>query len=221
MAGPGSIEPLRDSVAWPVQPVKPPLPVRSVRDLEGWSEEGHGGKKDSPPEQNSSQEPPEDQLMLSPDTRRPRVGDLMTRNVVAIAGDAGLDELKALLLEHKISGVPVVDRESGTLLGVVSQSDLVHHRNQGATTVPESSGFHRSLWFDMLLSEPVPEQPSALKVCDIMTPYIYFATPDASLKAVLEIMLENRIHRVVITEQECLVGVISSMDLLRSYHDEL
>lgn len=221
MAGPGSIEPLRDSVAWPVQPVNATLPVRSVRDLEGWNDKEQGSRGDSPPEQNPPQQPSEDQLTLSLDTRRPRVGDLMTRDVVAIAGNAGLDELTTLLLEHKISGVPVVDPESGTLLGVVSQSDLVHYRSQATTTAPESSGFHQSLWFDMLLSEPVPEQPSEVKVCDIMTPYIYFATPDASLKAVLEIMLENRIHRVVITEQERLVGVISSLDLLRSYHDEL
>lgn len=221
MAGSGPVEPLRDSVAWPVQPVNVPLPVRPARDLEERTEMKQGRRRDSPPELTPSEGPPQDQLILSREAPRHRVGDLMTRDVVAISDDAQLEELKALLLEHKISGVPVIDRESGTLLGVVSQSDLLHYHNQDPTTVSESSGFHQNLWFDMLLSEPIPEQPSEVRVRDIMTPYIYFATPDASLKAVLEIMLKNRIHRVVITEQERLVGVVSSLDLLRSYYDEL
>ena len=53
-----------------------------------------------------------------------KAADLMTTNVITIAEDATIQEAAALMLNHRISALPVVDR-SGKLVGIVSEGDLV------------------------------------------------------------------------------------------------
>ena len=56
------------------------------------------------------------------------VGDLMAREPIVVRANASLDEVAELLDRHPISGVPVVDG-GGSLVGVVSQTDLVRARS--------------------------------------------------------------------------------------------
>ena len=61
-------------------------------------------------------------------TSRPTtVGDLMALDPIVIRANASLDEAANLLDRHHISGLPVVD-SSGSLVGVISQTDLVRAR---------------------------------------------------------------------------------------------
>ena len=56
------------------------------------------------------------------DHRRAR--DLMTKPVITVAKDAGVDDIAALLLQHRIKRVPVV--EGGKIIGIVSRADIIH-----------------------------------------------------------------------------------------------
>ncbi|MFB7447441.1 CBS domain-containing protein [Streptomyces sp. NPDC056194] len=60
-----------------------------------------------------------------------KVGGLMTDQVVAAVPTASFKDVAKLLAEHNISGVPVVD-EDDRVLGVVSESDLLAHRERTA-----------------------------------------------------------------------------------------
>ena len=57
------------------------------------------------------------------------VGDFMTRRVVTVAPDASILEAAKLMLEHKISGLPVVDPERH-VVGIVSEHDLLRRRQE-------------------------------------------------------------------------------------------
>ena len=56
------------------------------------------------------------------------VGELMAIDPIVVKANASLDEVAELLDRHHISGLPVVDG-SGSLVGVVSQTDLVRARS--------------------------------------------------------------------------------------------
>ncbi|MCD4669662.1 MAG: CBS domain-containing protein [Actinomycetia bacterium] len=52
------------------------------------------------------------------------VKNIMVKEVIAIQKDASVEELSSLLIENKISGVPVVDSK-GTLVGIATEGDLI------------------------------------------------------------------------------------------------
>ena len=58
-----------------------------------------------------------------------KVEDLMTQDVVTVTAGAPLKEVAAMLVERDISGVPVVD-ETGNVLGVVSESDILYKERE-------------------------------------------------------------------------------------------
>src|SRR5271165_6154065 len=59
-----------------------------------------------------------------------RAMDVMTTNVITVAPDTSVQDLAALLVNHGISGVPVVD-EANNLIGIVSEGDLLHRAEIG------------------------------------------------------------------------------------------
>ena len=59
-----------------------------------------------------------------------RAGDVMTRQVITIERDAPVGRAIRLLLQHRISGLPVVDAD-GTLEGIVTEGDFLHRAETG------------------------------------------------------------------------------------------
>src|SRR5581483_2259678 len=83
-----------------------------------------------------------------------RAGDVMTADVVTVGPEAWVGEIARLLLEHRISAVPVVDA-AGRLVGIVSEGDLVRRAETG--TLPR-----RAWWLD-LLTDPAVEAREYVK----------------------------------------------------------
>ena len=50
--------------------------------------------------------------------------DIMTRNVTTVRAATTIEDLARTLMEHKISGAPVVD-DNGNLIGIVTENDLI------------------------------------------------------------------------------------------------
>jgi CBS domain-containing protein len=69
--------------------------------------------------------------------------DVMTRHVVTIAPNASILEALRLMLEHKISGLPVVNGE-GNLAGIVTEGDFLRRAETGTER-------KRSRWFEFLV----------------------------------------------------------------------
>ena len=137
------------------------------------------------------------------------VGDIMEADIIAVPPTLRLEELARLMTEKRISGFPVVGA-GRELLGLVSQKDLL-------ASMLEISGstdgeFYTSLYTEF--SKTFGMLPGGT-VEDVMTPYVYFATPDTDIREVIELMLARNIHRVVVTERKRLVGMVTTSQLLR------
>jgi CBS-domain-containing membrane protein len=79
--------------------------------------------------------------------------DVMTRDVVSVASDTPMRKIAALLLEKRISAVPVVD-SSGAPIGMVSEGDL--------TGRSEAEREARQDWWLTVLAEGEPVNPEFL-----------------------------------------------------------
>lgn len=131
---------------------------------------------------------------------------VMRRQVITVKENLLAGELARLFEAKRISGAPVVDRE-GRLVGVVSKSDLVRHECEGADLYKDSD-------------EPLPrgfhvENPDRTTVADIMTPAVIEASEDAPAAELAKLMRKRHIHRIFITRDKRLKGIVTTLDLLK------
>lgn len=95
---------------------------------------------------------PHPETLASPSSASDRLSipirELMSRDVVGVFGDIGIDTLEELLLERQLSGVPVVDRDR-RLIGYVALTDIMReHHDHGDAADPDDRaawGFHTQL----------------------------------------------------------------------------
>lgn len=153
----------------------------------------------------------EPELEIPPERLPTRVADIMCRKVLTVKPELPVQELAQLFHKMHVSGFPVID-DREKLLGLVSQADVI---SNVCSQSSRQAGFYQTLF--MTPAYGTEEIPPDLTVADIMTPFVYFATEDSSIQEVLDLMLEHSIHRVVVTRQGQLVGLVSSMDLLKAY----
>ncbi len=144
------------------------------------------------------------------------VEDLMIRDVATIDADADVHELEQRLLRDGIHGMPVVDKE-GTLVGVVSQTDLIawHY----------FSGVDGSTYYRSDGSMPAKEEYGDLRLTDIrsatvaevMSPVVYCICPDQPIALAAARLIARQIHRLIVVDLAGRVlGTISAIDLLRA-----
>jgi CBS domain-containing protein len=145
-------------------------------------------------------------LMLHAD----RAADLMVPNPVSLRADANIREALVLFTDRGISAAPVID-DGGRPIGVLSRSDLlIHDREAGVRAFgdeeedrPMPDGFH-------------VENVDRTLVADLMTPAVFKVHADDPPERVIREMVSLRVHRLfVVDEVGTLIGVISTMDLLR------
>lgn len=138
--------------------------------------------------------------------------EIMRRKVVAVERGLTLRELADVLAANGISGAPVVD-ESGGVLGVVSQTDLVRARREPSPAVPR---YHREVDG---LAAPLGirfDDRDDERVERIMTPGAISFDQETPVEKLAEAMLARRVHRVLITQGDRLAGIVTTMDLLRA-----
>ena len=149
--------------------------------------------------------------------------DIMNPEPLSLPHDAPLAEVLATLTEHQISGAPVHDSE-GILVGVVSLCDLVKEAQKGGRIKTDQLAFHRDLWWDLedeMVQKSVIALDESLKARDLMTPQPFTVTPDATIREVANLMLERKIHRVLVEEEQKAKGIITTFDLVRHLTESL
>src|SRR5512144_3443149 len=121
-----------------------------------------------------------------------KVADVMTREVVSIAPEASVIEAVRLMLQHKISGLPVIDA-SGKLQGVVTEGDFLRRVETG-TERKRSRLVEFLLGPGRLADDYV--HASGRKVDEGMTPDVRTVAEDEPLEKVVHLMERYRIKRV-------------------------
>lgn len=141
-----------------------------------------------------------------------RVFELMNPDVVALRPEHSVTEAQQILATRGVSGAPVVD-ETGRVLGVVSQNDLVRKATHPDTA--ENAGQFFSSIEDYADLGTTPVGASSMRVADLMNKRVYSVNRDTGVAVAANIMRERRIHRLLVTDKGVLVGIVSSLDLLR------
>ena len=136
--------------------------------------------------------------------------DIMTTSVVTVSPDTTVPEIAKLLLERRISAVPVIG-EAGQLLGMVSEGDLMR-RSENETER------HRSWWLGLL---DAPEQTAfdyikshGRHASDVMTRDIVTVGEDAMLEEIADQLEKHRIKRMPVLRDGKMLGIVSRADLL-------
>lgn len=140
-----------------------------------------------------------------------RVYDLMSRDVVTVRPDTPLKQVARLLVEHAISGLPVVDARN-VVVGVVSESDFMI-KERGREHVSRSP-------LRWLLGEGQRDlhRVEATTAGEAMTsPVVVIEGRTASVREAAMLMAQHRVKRLPVTESGVLVGIITRADLLRIY----
>lgn len=142
--------------------------------------------------------------------------DVMTKDVITINKNASIEELSELLLDNKISGVPVMD-DDDNLVGVVTEADVIIKDTKlhfpayfklldGIIYLESLNKFKRNL-----------KKHLATKVEDIMTTKIRTVGPDTEVSEIADLMLNKKINRLpVVDKNKNLVGIVARSDILKS-----
>jgi len=135
----------------------------------------------------------------------------MTSSVITVGPHSSVSDIAKLLLENHISAVPVVD-ESGKLVGMVSEGDLIRRADLGTQR-------QRSWWLALFgQAERAAEyvKTHGQKAGDVMTTELITVDVDATIGEIAFLLEKNRIKRVPVTENGELVGLVSRANLIRT-----
>ncbi len=145
--------------------------------------------------------------------------DVMTPEVLTVDENLTISELAKFLMGHEITGAVVRD-ENGTDVGVVSVTDVASATSNGGERITRDRSrpdFYVRGWEGSVAEEELSSlhlEEDGLRVRDVMNPEIYSVDADTPVSEVAETMLKGHLHRLLVTEGDELVGVISTSDLL-------
>jgi CBS-domain-containing membrane protein len=140
------------------------------------------------------------------------VSDVMTPGVLSVSPDTSVVTAARLMLQKRISGVPVID-DLGNLVGIVTEGDFLRRAEIG-------TGRQRPRWLEIfvgpgrLADEYV--RLSGRKVRDVMTHEVRTVSSDAPLEQVVRLMERHNIKRVPVVENGKVVGIVTRANLLHA-----
>ena len=158
--------------------------------------------------------------------------DIMKRTVFKLDPANTLEDAVIAFSEMHISGGPVVDR-GGKLLGGLSAYDIAKPENmregrlvgRSEVSMSEAAGDDDAYDYDedgaLSMDDYNPSVLRSSTVADFMTPDAICVAPDAPLKRVCSLMVSEHIHRVLVVEHARLIGIISSLDVVRCVSEAL
>ena len=141
-----------------------------------------------------------------------KVRDIMSTKVVTVSPSTSVRDIAGLMVEKHVSGLPVLS-ENGTLVGMVSEGDLLRRPEIGTQK-------HRRRWVSFFsgVDEQAREftKSHALRAGDVMTQQVIHVAEETSLGDVVGLMEKHNIKRLPVLSDGKLVGIVSRADLLRA-----
>jgi CBS domain-containing protein len=144
------------------------------------------------------------------------VRDIMDSSPATVHPDTPVEQVVALLRDHEVPGVPVVDAD-GRCVGIVSEADLVLPDDQGDLHIPH----YINLFGGTVFLEPLGRFEQRLRkafastAADMMTRDPDSVAPDTTVKEAARLIHESGHNRLpVVDEDGRLVGVVTRLDVL-------
>lgn len=117
------------------------------------------------------------------------VSAIMQRIVNPAAMDDTVEDVEQILHAHDFSCVPVIT-DNGAVVGILTSRDLIHFHAEG-------------------------KDPKAIHAWEICHYKPFEVSPDTPISEVAELMLNNKIHHVVVAQDGSMKGIVSSLDFVR------
>jgi CBS domain-containing protein len=146
--------------------------------------------------------------------------DIMTKSLITTRPDEDLKVAERLLIDHRVSGVPVVDE--GNLVGVLSRSDIARVEvlmesldgvvSERQNWDEQADGFQHAARPEF---HDFRQRIEKLKVRDAMHDQVVTCAPSTPVQEVAAEMVRHHIHRVIVVDGRHPVGIVSSLDLAR------
>ena len=138
--------------------------------------------------------------------------DIMTQPVVTVTPATKIAEAARLMLQHRISGLPVVD-ERNRIVGIVTEGDLLRRSELGTNR-------QRTRWVELLIGPGRLAhdyvEAHARNVGEVMSPEVAYVSAADALRDVVRLMEKRHVKRVPVLENGRLVGIISRANLVRA-----
>lgn len=134
--------------------------------------------------------------------------DIMTTEVVSISPAVGIRHAVAVMMQSRVSGLPVVD-DDGRVCGMLTEGDLLLRREIRVSPRPARA--------PEVISETDLERYIAShgwSVKDVMSQDVIVARPDSEVADIAESLQAHRIKRLPIVDGGRLVGIVSRSDIL-------
>ena len=145
--------------------------------------------------------------------------DVMETQVLTVSPESPLLDVQRLFFEEEIHGAPVVGSD-GTVVGVIASGDLLravaeeHDAGQAQTEyLRDMVEFSAPDWVNR--TGDFQDRLGQLHADEYMTADPVCVAPDTPVSEIAAIMGRDRIHRVLVVEEGCLIGLVTSYDLVR------
>lgn len=122
------------------------------------------------------------------------VSSIMQRDISPVHMDDSVEAVESVMKAHRVSAAPVCG-DGGAILGIITTTDLIR--------------FHAS-----------GKDGKSVKAWEICTYKPLHAAPDTPISKVAELMLEHRIHHVIVMGTFSMEGIVSSLDFVKLYLDQ-
>jgi CBS domain-containing protein len=141
-----------------------------------------------------------------------KVSDIMTAEVISVRPSDTIAQAIQLMLQNRISGLPVID-DAGELCGIVSEGDLLRRAET-------STARRRARWLELLLppgrlaDEYV--HTHGRRIDEVMTDKVATVTEDVAVETVVTMMEQSGIKRVPVVRGGKVVGIVTRANLLQA-----
>lgn len=144
-----------------------------------------------------------------------RVTEIMTADIATVAPETPIAEVARLMSESDISGVPVINTDTGELLGMITEMEMIERQTKFEMPI-----YTRILSATFVIAEKDSEQKLARILAttagELMQTTVYSIREDASIEEVASLMFERKVNPVpVISMENRLIGIVSRSDIVR------
>jgi len=151
-----------------------------------------------------------------------KVKDMMTKKVITLDPDDGLDKATQLFEDHNYDGFPVVNKDN-VLIGIVTAYDMVSQSY--ATHLPSLINILENVYMEKASKEALAEhfdRVRSVKVRDMMNEDPLVVGPEIRVEELAKEFIQH--HRVnpipVIDINKKLIGVVSRFDIIKFFDEQ-
>jgi len=142
--------------------------------------------------------------------------DIMTRGVISVGPDANIADVVALMLQHRVSAVPVVRDDA--VIGIISEGDLLRRVETG-TEPKRSRWIEFFTWSETVAADYV--RSHGRKAAEVMTRDVITVAADTPIAEIANLLETKGIKRVPVVQDGALVGIVSRANLLQALSTRL